>query len=138
MRTDCMSKLQRSIPAGFPHLLKEIKARIQQAQTQAILAANAELVRLYWDIGRLIDGRQRKEGWGAAVIPQLARELGNELPDVKGFSERNIGRMIAYFREYPNPAEFLPQPAAKLPAPKNLPQPAAKLKTSQKVQKPTA
>jgi len=46
-----MSKPQLPVPAGFPKLLKEIKARIQQAQTRAVLAANAELVRLYWDIG---------------------------------------------------------------------------------------
>ncbi|MBI4580640.1 MAG: hypothetical protein HY718_13110, partial [Planctomycetes bacterium] len=51
-------------PAGFPTLLKQIKARIQLAQTRAILAANTELVRLYWDIGRLIDERQEREGWG--------------------------------------------------------------------------
>ncbi|MBI3466011.1 MAG: DUF1016 domain-containing protein, partial [Planctomycetes bacterium] len=53
------------MPAEFSSLLTEIKARIQQAQTRAILAANAELVRLYWDIGRLIDQRQREQGWGA-------------------------------------------------------------------------
>jgi DUF1016 N-terminal domain len=88
-----MSKLQMPVPAGFPNLLREIKARIQQAQTRAILAANSELVRLYWDIGRLIDQRQRQEGWGAAVIPRLARELRNELPDVKGFSERTGAAM---------------------------------------------
>lgn len=57
---------------------------------RAVLSANAELVRLYWDIGRMIDQRQQQEGWGAAVIPRLARELHNELPHVKGFSERNI------------------------------------------------
>jgi hypothetical protein len=57
-----MSKPQLPVPAGFPNLLKQIKTRIQLAQTRAILAPNAELVRLYWDIGRLIDQRQRQEG----------------------------------------------------------------------------
>ena len=59
-----MTMPQLPVPAGFPKLLKEIKARIQGAQTRAILAANAELVRLYWDIGRLIDEQQRQRGWG--------------------------------------------------------------------------
>jgi hypothetical protein len=31
-----------------------------------------------------IDDRQRKEGWGAAIIPRLARELRNESPEEKG------------------------------------------------------
>ena len=92
-----------SLPADYAGLLKEIKARIQQAQTRAVLSVNAELVRLYWDIGRMIDDRQRQEGWGAAVIPRLARELRNELPEVKGFSERNIKRMLAFYRDYPDP-----------------------------------
>jgi len=108
-----MSKPQLPVPAGFPNLLKEVKARIQQAQTQAILAANAELVQLYWDIGRLIDRRQRQEGWGAAVIPRLARELRNELPEVKGFSERNIKLMVQFAHQYPD--AFAPSPAIGQP-----------------------
>jgi hypothetical protein len=82
-----MKRTSLPVQAGFPKLLKEIKARIQPALTRAILAANAELVSLYWDIGRLIGQRQRRAGWGAGVIPRLARELKNELPEVKGFSE---------------------------------------------------
>lgn len=109
-----MSKPQLPVPVGFPNLLKEVKARIQQAQTRAILAANAELVRLYWDIGRLIDQRQRQEGWGAAVIPRLARELRNELPEVKGFSERNIKLMVQFAHEYPD--TFAPSPVIGQPA----------------------
>ncbi|HCL57540.1 MAG TPA: hypothetical protein DHW82_11105 [Spirochaetia bacterium] len=69
---------------------------------------------MYWDIGEMIYLRQQKEGWGAGVIPKLAHDLKNEIPDVKGFSERNIGRMIAFFREYSREDEFLPQAVAKL------------------------
>lgn len=102
------------LPSGYTELLEDLKGRIQAAQVRAVLAVNSELVRLYWDIGRLIDLRQQEEGWGAAVIPRLSHELHNELPELKGFSERNIGRMIAFYRFYPQPGEFLPQPAAKL------------------------
>ncbi len=121
-----MSKARPPAPAGYAHLLKEIKARIQQAQTRAVFSVNEELIRLYWDIGRMIDDRQQHEGWGAAVIPRLARELRNELPEEKGFSERNIGRMIAFYRSYSTPADFLPQAVAKLPDTAKLPQPVAK------------
>jgi predicted nuclease of restriction endonuclease-like (RecB) superfamily len=121
-----MSKPQLPVPADFPKLLKAIKARIQQAQVRAVFSVNAELILLYWDIGRLIHDRQQQQGWGAAVIPRLARELRNELPRQKGFSERNIGRMIAFYRSYPNPAEILPQPVAKLPTTSKLPQVVAK------------
>jgi hypothetical protein len=47
------------------------------------------------------------------VIPRLALALRNDLPEVKGFSERNIGRMVAFYRAYPDPMGILPQPAAR-------------------------
>lgn len=110
-------------PAGvdLPSLLKEIKARVQCAQATAVLSVNAELVRLYWDIGRLIDGRQREEGWGAAVIPRLAAALRNELPEEKGFSERNIKRMLAFYRAYSDAGPIMPQPVAQLSAARKRP-----------------
>ncbi len=92
----------RKSNAGFGALLVEIKARIQSGQTRALVAVNRELVRLYWDIGHIIQRRQKGEGWGAAVIPRLSRALHNELPELKGFSERNIKRMLAFHREYPS------------------------------------
>jgi len=98
----------------FAALLADVKGRIQAAQTRAVFAVNAELVRLYWDIGRIIDDRQRRGGWGAAVIPRLALKLKNELPDLKGFSERNIDRMISFFRGYPTPRDFSPPAVAKI------------------------
>jgi predicted nuclease of restriction endonuclease-like (RecB) superfamily len=96
--------------ALYRDLIGDIKARVRQAQHRAALSANAELILLYWDIGRIIAVRQKAEGWGAGVIPRLAVDLKNELPAQKGFSERNIGRMIAFYREYP----VLPLPAAQL------------------------
>jgi|GEM_PF-360723 len=113
------------VHAGFSALLADVKGRIQTAQTRAVFAVNTELVRLYWDIGRIIAQRQRHEGWGATVIPRLALELHNELPELKGFSERNIKRMLAFYREYPTPDAFVPQPAAQLPATEKVPQVAA-------------
>jgi predicted nuclease of restriction endonuclease-like (RecB) superfamily len=99
----------------YAELLGQIKQRIRQGQTRAMLSVNAELINMYWDIGRMLHDRQQEEGWGAAVIPRLARDLRNELPEVKGFSERNIKRMLALYREYP-PAAFVPQAVAQITA----------------------
>jgi len=41
----------------------------------------------------MIQAKQSQEGWGAGVIPRLASDLKNELPEQKGFSERNLGYM---------------------------------------------
>jgi len=45
---------------------------------------------------------------------------------VKGFSERNIDRMIAFYRAYPDPAGFSPPAVAKLPPQEKAPPAVAK------------
>ena len=75
---------------------------------------NHELLRLYWDIGRAIAERQKQAGWGAAIIPRLAADLHDEFPEIAGFSERNLKRMLAYHREYPELFAIVPQAAALL------------------------
>ena len=45
----------------YAALLAEIKSRIQTAQTRAVLAVNGELIRLYWQIGELLQARQAQE-----------------------------------------------------------------------------
>ena len=119
------------LPADYARLLADIRQRVRYAQTSAMLAVNAELIRLYWEIGSLIDARQNKEGWGAGVIPRLARDLHNELPEEKGFSERNIKRMLAFYREYPH-LEFVPRPVAQTGSPPKVPQAVAQMNDAKK------
>ena len=96
----------------YGSLLSEIKTRVRKAQIRAALSANAEMIAMYWDIGRMILERQNEAGWGAAVIPRLAADLRNELPEIKGFSERNIGYMVRFAREYGD-CGILQHPVAK-------------------------
>ena len=75
----------------YGELLSQIKERIRRAQVKAALSANAGMILMYWDIGRMIHERQQHEGWGAKVVPRLSQDIRNEFPEVKGFSKRNIG-----------------------------------------------
>ncbi len=111
-------------PQGYASLLADLKQRVRQAQVRAMQSVNAELIRLYWGIGQTIHERQQQEGWGAGVIPRLARDLQNELPEEKGFSERNIKQMLAFYREYAQ-LPFVQQPAAQIEAEQKMPQTAA-------------
>ncbi len=70
---------------AYYELLSDIKVRVRQAQIKAALSANAMMIWLYWDIGRMIADRQAEQGWGAKVIPRLAVDLKNELPEEKAF-----------------------------------------------------
>ncbi|MGE4403013.1 MAG: YhcG family protein [Desulfobulbus sp.] len=98
--TDKTQKNSLGKPQDYPGLLTEIKERIRSAQYEALKAVNKELVGLYWDIGRMIVERQDVEGWGKAVVEQLAADLRTEFPGVGGFSASNLWRMKAFFEAY--------------------------------------
>jgi len=102
------------LPMTYSGLLNELKGRIQAAQTRAALAVNAELVRLYWEIGRTILLRQETEGWGTKVVDRLAGDLKEAFPTMKGFSSRNLKYMRSFAERCPD-FQIGQQPAAQLP-----------------------
>jgi len=111
-----MEKFKRGsdLPENYPALLKELKARIRQAQIKAALSVNRELIKLYWETGRSIVLRQSVAGWGSAVIERLASDLQKVFPDLKGFSPRNIWRMRSFYLAYSRDSAILTQPASEL------------------------
>ena len=48
----------------YLNALGRIKSEIAEAQNRAVQSANAEVIRLYWRVGRLIDERSL---WGKQV-----------------------------------------------------------------------
>jgi predicted nuclease of restriction endonuclease-like (RecB) superfamily len=90
----------KKVPVSYVELLENLKERIRSAQIRAGLAANRELILLYWDIGKEILIRQQKEGWGSKVIDRLAHDLSFAFPDSKGFSPRNLKYMRAFSEAY--------------------------------------
>ncbi|MCI0534575.1 MAG: DUF1016 N-terminal domain-containing protein [Verrucomicrobiales bacterium] len=104
------------LPASYPRLLEEeeIKARIRAAQTKATLAANREMILLYWEIGRDILQRQTDEGWGAKVIDRLSNDLRAAFPSHQGFSPRNLKYMRAFAAAWPDEL-IVQQVAAQIP-----------------------
>ncbi|MEX3937256.1 YhcG family protein [Paraburkholderia phymatum] len=98
----------------YRNWLAELKQRVEQARQRAAMSVNRELVTLYWQIGRDILERQQRQGWGARVVDQLARDLKAAFPDMRGFSPRNLKYMRALAQAWPEP-EFVQQPVAQLP-----------------------
>ena len=48
---------------GYATLLRKIKQRVLIAQQRAIYAANEEMLRMYWDIGGMLQQSQDADGW---------------------------------------------------------------------------
>ena len=97
------------LPPDYAEFLESLKARVRQAQTQAMLAVNRGLIRLYWDIGREIAERQEVANWGQHVLERLADDLQKALPGVSGFSRSNVFRMRAFYLAY-RTSEIVAQP----------------------------
>ena len=95
-----MSMAPQKLPKDYADLLIEIKERIRASQYAALKAVNKELIRLYWDIGKLIAERQKSEGWGKSVVLRLAEDLQQEFPGIIGFSVQNLWYMRQFYLEY--------------------------------------
>ncbi len=101
-------------PTDYPQFFTQLKNRIRATQVRAALAVNAEMVQLYWHIGRDILQQQHRQGWGAKVIEQLALDLRAAFPDMTGLSARNLKYMRAFAAAWPEEA-IVQQAAAQIP-----------------------
>lgn len=92
---------QDILPEDYNNWRKKIILLIEQSKLKAIFSVNAELLALYWKIGKDILTKQKEQGWGAKVIVQLSKDLAERFPDDRGFSERNLRNMKKFASEYP-------------------------------------
>ena len=106
--------LTASMPADYAPWLAQLKSRISQSRLRAVIAANASLVLLYWEIGRGILHKQAAQGWGSKVIDRLAADLRHAFPDMRGFSPRNLKYMRAFAQAWPDES-IVQRCAAQLP-----------------------
>lgn len=102
------------VPAGYAEWFMKLKQRIAGARQRTLLAANAEQIRLYHEIGREILERQERQGWGAKVIDRLSSDLRDAFPDMRGLSSRNL-KYMAYFAKACPDLQIGQQSAAQLP-----------------------
>ena len=62
--------------------LNKLKSKIKSSQIKAALSINAELIKLYWEIGAMIVDKQKQSQWGSGFIAQIAQDLRKEFPDI--------------------------------------------------------
>jgi len=81
----------------YVSFLKEIKNKIKTAQIKAAVKVNEELLRLYWDIAKMIVDKQKEAKWGDGIIEKISSDLKKEFPNMKGFSVTNIKYMRKWY-----------------------------------------
>ena len=77
-----------------------IKTAILQSQYKAVKLINREQLALYFGIGRYISHHSRVGHWGTGAITYISNKLQNDLPGLRGFSERNLKNMRTFYEEW--------------------------------------
>lgn len=93
----------------YSQTLLTIKKQVQESRIKATFAANRELIKLYWSIGKTIAEKQKQSGWGSGVVERLANDLQNAFPGMGGFSRINIFRMQAFYATYEKVSQAVTQ-----------------------------
>lgn len=99
--------------SGYQDWLTTIKQRVVSARLRAALAANSELMALYYELGAQIVEREEQARWGSGFIDAFSKDLRQTFPEIGGFSSKNLRYCRAFFRFYCDPAIWQ-QAVAKL------------------------
>jgi predicted nuclease of restriction endonuclease-like (RecB) superfamily len=84
----------------FNSFLKEIKSKIYNAKSKAILSANRLMIELYYEIGKEIVKKQETLAWGKSVVEQMSKELIDEFGEKSGYSSQNLWYMRQFYNSY--------------------------------------
>jgi hypothetical protein len=102
-------KIERHKPESplgtYGELLTGVVRVIEQARIAAARSVNVVLTSTYWLVGqRIIEHEQsgsERAAYGKALLQKLAHDLTTRLG--RGFSERNLEQMRAFYLAWPNP-----------------------------------
>ncbi len=80
--------------------IKQLKQQIVASRYVVAKIANAESLKLYFTVGKIIDNRFEQERWGAKVLDTISEQLQQELPGLRGFSAVNLKKMRVFYKEW--------------------------------------
>ena len=82
--------------------IADIVKVIETHRENAYRKVNEELVTMYYEIGKYLSEKVASEKWGSKVIDNIAREINNKYPTLKGFDRRGLYRMMQFYDTYKN------------------------------------
>ncbi len=73
---------------------------IKVRKNRAYRKVNEEMILLYLDVGKFLYELIEKGNYGDKVIDKAADFMKNNYPDIKGFTRRNLYRMVQFYKAY--------------------------------------
>lgn len=83
-----------------PEALQDILSIIDNSRTRALKAVNAELIQMYWDVGKYLSALCAHASFGDKVIDEVAAYLAESGQRLRGFNRRGLYRMKQFYETY--------------------------------------
>lgn len=77
-----------------------ILSLITDARNRVYVKANAELILLYFNVGKIVSEKVANASWGDATVTDLALYIAERQPLLKGFNRRGLYRMKQFYEVY--------------------------------------
>lgn len=87
---------------------EDIVRLISEARNRAFSKVNAELVLLYYHVGRIVSEKVAAGTWGDGTVNELAGYIARHIPGLKGFNRRGLYRMKQFYDVYSSDAFVTP------------------------------
>ena len=84
------------LDTSFNKIIELIEIR----RNNAYKKVNEEMILLYLDVGKYLYELQRNSKFGDKITLKAADFMKNNYPNIKGFTKRNIERMIQFYKIY--------------------------------------
>jgi len=94
-----MSKLKPTQKSEFDNIIQ----LIEEARNRAFSKVNAELVLLYFNIGKIVSSKVADGIWGDGTVDELANYIAVRMPGMSGFNRRGLYRMMQFHETYSDP-----------------------------------
>jgi len=79
---------------------EEVLSFIEEARKGAFQSVNTALLSLYWKLGEYIGNKLASAEWGDGVVDELASTIARRYPGMRGYTRRNLFRMLQFFEAY--------------------------------------
>ncbi|WP_345800105.1 DUF1016 N-terminal domain-containing protein [Microbacterium sp. AZCO] len=102
-------------PADYAETLDALERRVRESRFTLQRRANAELVALYWRIGRTILDLEETGEDKSGGVTRFAADLQHRFPSMRGFAPSDVQSMRVFAAEWPERSGIVQQPVGQLP-----------------------
>ena len=81
-------------PKIYNNLISSILTTISNSRNNAFKLVNNELIRLNFELGKIIVESQTKHNWGKSIVTNISKDINKIVAGQKGYSPQNLWNML--------------------------------------------